>query len=192
MNDIDVTVPATKGVKAMDANVIRYRSISKSAELIIQLSNEACTDNMSDNSFRYRVTVDYKSPGMKDYQTYTGCGNYVPDIRLNDIWAVIQLDGTTLDPHNFKKGVPTIELNLAKNSLIGFDGCNRFRGSFEVTDNQIIFSNLAGTRMACPNMKISDRIAAAISGKQLRFTLNNGRLILSKNNKIVITLKHVD
>ncbi len=192
MSGIDIIFPASKGVKAMDADVIRYRSVNKSAELIVQISHRTCTDNMSDKSYHYSVTVDYKSQDMKNYQTYKGCGNFVYDLRLNDIWAIIQLGDETLKASDFKKGLPTIELNTSKETVIGFDGCNRFRGSFEVADKEIIFSNLAGTRMACQNMQISDRISSALDGKSFHFTLKNGKLILSKNNKTVMVLKHID
>jgi uncharacterized membrane protein len=192
MSGIDIYVPVVEGVRAMDADLVRFRSVSETAELIIQLSHISCTDNMSGEKFHYKVTVDYKTPDMKDYETYKGCGNDVPDMRLHDIWAIVQLGDQTLKPENFGKGLPTVELNVTKETVSGHNGCNRFRGSFEAGSNFIIFSQLAGTRMACPNMQISDRITAAISGKNLHFTLDNGKLILSKDNKTVMILKHID
>jgi hypothetical protein len=56
----------------------------------------------------------------------------------------------------------------------------------------IIFSNFAATKMACLNMKMSDRVTAAISGKSVEFNINGGKLIFTKNNKTVMVLKHID
>lgn len=188
----EIIVPAVEGVGAMDADVMRFRSKSESGELIIQISHLECLDNMSGEKFHFKVTVDYKTAEENDYTTYNGCGSYVPDPRLHDIWAIVKLGEETISPDDFLKGGPMVELNIAKEEVIGSDGCNRFRGRFEIMGNHIVFGNLAGTRMACPNMEISDRISQAISGENLIYKLKSGNLLFLKEGKIVMTLKHID
>lgn len=192
LNGVEIIVPAVEGVKAMDADVIRFRSVTESAELIIQLAHIECSDNMSGEKFHFKVTVDYKTSNETDYLTDEGCGNYVPDPRLHDIWAIAKLGEETINPENFAKGGPMLELNISKEKISGTDGCNRFHGSFEIRGNNIVFGKLAGTRMACPNMEVSNRISQAISGKNLTYKLKNGNLFLFEEEKTVMALKHID
>lgn len=86
LDGIDFNAPMVEPSKAMDTNVTRYRSVTESGEIIVQINRVACMDNMSGEAFNYRVTVDYKSSVDTDYQSFKGCGNFIPDPRLHDLW----------------------------------------------------------------------------------------------------------
>lgn len=122
---------------------------------------------------------------------FRGCGRYLGDYRLNDIWALEQLNGTPPDQANMPKGVPTLELQLSAQKVLGYGGCNRFQGKMEVTDNQIKFSQLAATRMACPNLQTETSLLKALSGNPLTFSLSEGKLTLT-NETTALTFKKLD
>ena len=44
----------------------------------------------------------------------------------------------------------TATLAFDGNAVAGTDGCNRFRGSYTINDDELLFGQLAGTMMACP------------------------------------------
>lgn len=62
-------------------------------------------------------------------------------------------------------------------SVSGSDGCNRFTGSVELGDNQRIeFSQLASTRMACPNMEDAKRVTDMLD-TAYRYLIDHDRLV---------------
>ncbi len=192
LDGLDFSAPAVEPVKAMDADVSRYRAVTESGEIIIQLNHKECTDSMSGEKFDYNVTVDFKTSKETDYKTYKGCGTYVPDYHLHDIWAIIEVDGIKVNPTNFKKDAPRIEINLTDNNVFGTDGCNTFRGSVNVERNTIYFGNLASTMMACfENTEISSKIGKILSNNKLTFKYENNPVFYDGDKK-VMELKHID
>lgn len=192
LSGIDIHTPPVDPVKAMDANVSRYRAVTTSGEITVQIFDTPCADTMADEIFQLKVQIDFKPKKNAASQIFNGCGNYVPDFRLHNIWLIEKVNETVLTSVDFNKEDPRLELFIADENVFGHDGCNGFRGKIEVKDGNIIFSNLAGTMMACPNMDISSEITKALSGKTLRYELIKGKLNLyDKNNKVLI-LKHID
>lgn len=62
-------------------------------------------------------------------------------------------------------------------SVSGHDGCNRFTGHVNLGDNQRIeFSELATTRMACPNMEDAQRVTAMLE-TAYRYLIDHDRLV---------------
>ena len=192
LDGLEFNAPAIEPVKAMDADITRYRSVTESGEIIIQLNHTECTDSMSGEKFDYSVSIDLKTSKDTDYKKYLGCGNYVPDYRLHDIWAIVEVDGLKIIPANFKKDAPRIEINLTKKNVFGTDGCNTFRGSVKVEKNTIQIGHLASTMMACiENNEISSKIGEILSNNYLTFKHENN-LIFYDNGKKVMELKHID
>ncbi len=193
LDGLEFIAPAVDPVKAMDANVIRYRSTTDSGEIIVQLNQSGCTDNMSGQKFDYNVTVDFKTSLETDYKTYKGCGNYVPDFRLHDIWAIIEVDGIKVNLESFNGKLPRIEFNITEYRVLGNDGCNSFNGSFKSEYKKIFIGNLASTMMACfENKEISSKIGKILSNSNLDYVIENNLLILSKDHNKVMVLKHID
>jgi len=192
LDGLDFNAPAVEPVKAMDANVSRYRTVTESGELIVQLNDTECTDSMSGKKFDYSVSVDFKASNEIDFKTYKGCGNYIPDYRLHNIWAIIEVDGIKVNPADFKKDAPRMEINLTDKMVFGTDGCNTFRGSAKVEKDYIQFGPLASTMMACAdNLEISSKIGKILSSKSLTFKMENN-LVFYDNGKKVMELKNID
>ncbi len=192
LNGIKFSCPPVKADVAMDTNVKRYRAVTESGEIIIQLNKSKCDDTMADKSYGYQVKVDFKTSKESNFTAYRGCGDYIPDMRLHDIWAIESVGETTLNQSDFMEKYPTIEINTYEGRANGNDGCNNLMGSVSFEPGKIDFGPMASTMMACPdNQEISRIIGQTLNGT-LDYTLNNNRLILSKNGKNVMTLRHVD
>jgi heat shock protein HslJ len=147
---------------------------------------------MSDDKFDHKVTVEYKEVTDKDYYKLSGCGNFVPDYRLNNIWTIETIDNKNLKEIDFMKGQPYIEINMKENRISGHDGCNNIMGGFRFEKNYIIIGNLAGTMMACPNLDISNLISKTLSNRKISYEFKNGKLYFIYQNKIIMTLKNTD
>jgi uncharacterized membrane protein/heat shock protein HslJ len=192
MNDIEFVSPSTKPISTINADIIRYLSASNSGEINITLNHTECVDNMSGERFQYKVTIDYKNSSKTEYKTFKGCGNYVPDPRLQDLWIVKEVDGILIDSEDFNGEIPRLELNPFENKISGNDGCNTFNGEIEVLNDTIIFGDLLGTLMACPNMDITSKITETISGKKLNYNIKNDKLYFLKNDIEVMVLHHAN
>jgi len=175
---------------SIDTKSITYRSTNDQGEMIITLSKEKCGDTMSDDSFSYRVSSQIRLKGKKEFDTYKGCGNFVPDPRLNGKWIIVKADSLAIDNLQLIK-LPELSINVYKGLVSGNDGCNLFNGSLEIQDNEIIFGMIAGTMMACPNIDTSSRITKSFVDKKLRFELKEN-LFFYEGEKEVMMLKQAE
>ncbi|MDB4174050.1 META domain-containing protein [Bacteroidia bacterium] len=59
---------------------------------------------------------------------------------------------------------PTLELYVADKRVLGNNGCNRLIGSLEIlTLTDLKFGPLAGTKMMCQNMELSNQFNANLA-----------------------------
>lgn len=82
-------------------------------------------------------------------------------ILLNDIWAVLSINGSdiTINPETDGIETPVLEISLADMEYRGSDGCNRFTGGIiELNEDSIKFGMAAATRKMCKNMEIPDQM----------------------------------
>lgn len=128
----------------------------------------------------------------KNQKTGTTDNDSTGDKRVHDIWAIIEFEGKKLHAEDFSGEMPMMEININTGQVMGTDGCNRFTGGVEVQKKYLIFSNLAGTRMACPKMEVGDKITKALSGKKLEFEIKENKMSLFEQQKKLMVLKHID
>ncbi|MEO6166246.1 MAG: META domain-containing protein [Chitinophagales bacterium] len=178
LNGFEITTPIPEGVKAMDSNVTFYSAKTEQGALTVQLAKQECINDMSGKKLDYSVTVDAKNNTDKDYTTYKGCGQYLSDYRLHDIWVLESINDKKLKQEDFMKGLPQLELNLTEKKVFGHTGCNNLNGSLEVLGKKIQFGNLATTRMACKNMEFENRYLNLLSGQTVTYRIEPGKLYL--------------
>lgn len=86
-------------------------------------------------------------------------------LQLHDIWALEAMNGMAVTEDNFSNfsKQPILELFIADKRIVGNDGCNSFFGSIESLDTaQIRFGKMGSTKMACPNMELSNTFTKAL------------------------------
>ncbi len=188
----EITTPVSEGVKAMDAQVVRYRAKTEQGEIIVQLARRECINSMSGVKFEYSVSVDMKQNIEKDYIRYEGCGTYTADYRINDIWVLEQINETTLKREDFLKGLPLLEINLAQRKVFGHTGCNNLNGAAEVQGKKISFGMFVTTRMACPNTDFENRYLASLQRRTIPYKIDSGKLQLQVGSDSVYTYNKID
>lgn len=82
LGGIEITTPAGKEIKSQDTNVTRFYSESEQGTIEVQLIKKICIDNMSGIENDYSVNVQVRQKADKVYQEFSGCGNYMADLRL--------------------------------------------------------------------------------------------------------------
>ena len=192
MDGLIYNAPAVKPEKAADGNVTRYRAVTESGEIIIHIYEKPCSDTMADKKFANEVRLEFKTSSEKDFKSYSGCGDYVPDFRLHDIYAIKEVDGRTVKPQDYGRNAPNLEINATEKFVLGNDGCNSFRGGIKFKPETLVFSGLASTLMAClDNQEISFKIGQTLNG-EVQYKFEDTHLVFYKNDKKVMVLQKVD
>jgi uncharacterized membrane protein len=172
--------PHTEPIIAADANVKRYHVSVESGTMQFQISQGECSDGMSDQIFPYHVTVDIKKGIDSVFTTFRGCGKYLMDYRLHDIWVLRTVNGKVIEPTTYGKEFPRIEINSKDKKFFGFEGTKEISGSlfsernllrFEVEDGgaeKIQFVKLL-TSVTTYRMDVGKLILENPSGLKLEF-----------------------
>jgi len=99
-------------------------------------------------------------------------------VRLLDTeWQLAEIRG---HPAGTGAGQKPVTLTLTRDGLraAGFSGCNRYSGSYQLKGDQLHFSQMAGTRMAClEGMELEQKYLEALP-QTVRFTMSGGELAL--------------
>jgi len=189
-NDFETfTAPAVEPIRAADANVKMYAAGIEEGDLKVKIVKGDCSDGMSDKKYGYRVTVQIKGRTDADFKTFEGCGDYITDYRLNDIWVLEKIGEETVTTSDFPNEFPRLEINARENTFFGFGGCNRLTGSI-FSERELLRFTAASTLMACQDTKESQFMKALNSS--VSYSIGNNRLRLSNPDGILLVFKKMD
>lgn len=183
--------PVPAPISPQDVAALNYRAEVESGALHVTIFPKTCTDDMSGIEYPYRVSVTVKEGDSGDFENFMGCGRFKGDYRLHDIWALTSIDGSDIDPADFPKGVPTMDLQIVNSKVYGLAGCNQYSGVANAQHQRITFGNLMSTKMACPALRVENQFMGAISGNSLQYELQGLQLILSDDEHRLV-FKKVD
>ena len=181
------STPAVEGIKAQDANVVRYRAVVESGEMIIQLYKQECINGSAGQKFPYKVSVEIKRGIDKDYNRVEGCGRFVFDERIHDIWVLQQLNNKAVTGPD----LPYIEFSTTDGRAMGKTGCNNFSGKADFKGNKLTLGPLAASRKYCANATYETDFLKAMSPGEMEYKVDNGKLYLARNGETII-FKKVD
>lgn len=99
-------------------------------------------------------------------------------------WALVQLFGAAASLGADARE-PFVALQSMDARIVGYAGCNRIAGRYELSGEQLRFSQIASTRMACPEMAVEDALLKAleatvrwrISGDELELRGSDGAAV---------------
>ena len=186
-----VVSPYVEPILAMDANVKLYRIKTEIAQLNIQISQQSCQNEMSGISFPYTVAVEYKKNTAPEFEKLKGCGQYITDYRLHDIWILEELGGVKINKKDFSKEFPLLEIYSKDNKFLGFAGCNRINGILFFENEKLQFTNIVITKMMCEPANKEIEFLKALQSVNT-YLIENNKLILSNQSGIKIKFKKID
>lgn len=186
-----LTADSMSRLTPMEPNVITYLVSAPQGDLMLRLTKEKCTDELTDFPLAYKVSAELKLEGELVAETYNGCGDFVPDPRLNGKWQIIRADTLLIQSDQFDNRIPELNMDVYEGLVYGNDGCNTFRGSLSSKDQEIIFGMMAGTLMACPHMDLSSVITATFVNKKLKYEFKKD-LVLRDGEKKVLVLRRLE
>ena len=112
------------------------------------------------------------------------------DVRLHDIWALESINGEEFIRKNQTNNHPLIEIYLKEERLHGNAGCNNINGKVDVDGNNISFSNIITTEMACPG-DLEQRFLAALESID-NYKIEKLRLLLYEGEKERLVFRKID
>ena len=177
--------------QAQDAPVLRYRALAGAGELTVTIAQRACTNSMSGEALPYTVTVQARTAAQPAARAFAGCGRYLGDSRLHDLWALESIDGQAVAAAQFDQKKPYLELNLTTGQVLGFSGCNGLGGSLTPERAGVRFGILRGTMLACPALAFEQKFRGALSEQSFSCQVENRRLML-KNRVNTLVFRKFD
>lgn len=188
MGEEEISVPAPEQDKTPGAPEVHYRKTINNGLLKIIISRKNCVDNMSGEKRDYEVKIRMEKKGEK-VRELSGCGRYIADARLHDVYVLEKFEGKTLRAGDFPRGVPDIDLQPGAGKVFGFGGCNRFFGELSAGNRSLRFEKIGSTLMACDGVDIETRFFRALSEKELPYRLENGKLYLGTGKNEMVFRK---
>jgi len=189
--EFEYNSPPVEPDLAQDSPVKRYRVETESGEMIVNVHQKRCMDTMSGQEFSHEVRVSFKWGVDSSFTEFTGCGRFVPDRALHDIWGLIEFNGVKYPNENMPGG-STLELFPEDERVLFSDGCNSFRGAFHTEGRQIHFGNMAGTLKACPDKKINPEIATGITMTDYQYDREGRELVFYSDSIAVYRWRKID
>lgn len=183
--------PTVEAIKAMDANVKMYKVSNETTSATITIQQLDCQDSMSGEISPYSVKVEIKNNSELETKKLSGCGKYLTDYRLHDIWVLEELNGYKVFATDFQKEMPRIEINSAENRFSGYGGCNAISGSIFYEKDLLRFSKVLSTLMACPQGNKEGEFTKALQSTTT-YSIENNQLILSNPSGKLAVFKKVD
>jgi heat shock protein HslJ len=131
-----VVVPTPAPVREGDTT--RYASRARGHDVAVAIVDALCHDGMSGIAYPRTVTVTL------DGRELRGCGGEAAEALQGGAWTVDSIGGAPVAGGSH----PTLEFG-ADGRVSGNASCNRFSGHYALHGEEISFSRLVSTRMAC-------------------------------------------
>jgi heat shock protein HslJ/uncharacterized membrane protein len=187
----NLSYSSVKPIRAMDANIKTYKASNATSSILISIQQIDCQDSMSGAISPYKVSIEIKNNTETNSQKIEGCGKYITDYRLHDIWVLEELNGYKIFISDFQKELPRIEIHAAENRFMGFGGCNSISGSLFFENDLLRFNNITSTLMACAENNKEDKFVKTLQSVTT-YSIKNNRLTLSNPSGKLLVFKKVD
>ncbi|REG99420.1 META domain-containing protein [Flavobacterium aquicola] len=144
---------------------------------------------MSGDKLPYSVRIEIVKEGQSI--KLSGCGNYITDFRLHDIWVLEKLNGEIVTSENFARELPNLEINSISNTFMGFAGCNRMNGTIFFEKGLLRFTDVVTTKMACGENN-KEVVFLKTLQSTTHYKVENLRLTLTNSSGNKLVFKKVD
>lgn len=183
--DFEVNIQTLgEGLKGSDAT---YQVANGDGELtiIIKTKENPFADK---DALAFDVSLSFKDLNSKKEQTFAGEGEFYGAIRLHDIWVLEQINGEKIDIAQDTQR-PYMEIHLDKCQVMGNLVCNTFTSDVYFGREQITFSYLMSTKIACPNLNVEQRFAQVMGAKTFNYRFEELQLTLENETDTLTFIK---
>jgi heat shock protein HslJ len=162
----------------------KYTSKSSKAKITITVLRNSVKIDKRDSIF-YSVKVKIKDTRKKT-RTFTGNGYYYADTRLVDIWLTKKIYGNDFKQSKYSRDSSFISFSINYHSASGIAGCNFYSFEADFRGSVITFRGPTVTLEMCDNNNEEMKFLGAISGKDIKYKIENDNLYLIDGDKTVL------
>jgi uncharacterized lipoprotein YbaY/heat shock protein HslJ len=181
------TVAMTGDYLATERKYLKFRNIPGSPLLVTFAGRLEQRTGMEGKPVEQMVIEKFNGSEPKVSCSSAISGNSMSMANLKDTyWKLVDLDGKRIPIAPSHKRQIRITLASEGSRVIGFSGCNQFTGTFKQTDNELKFSQMAGTMMACgsPYMELEHKVLKML-GATTAYRIKGEQLFLFNENKVI-------
>ena len=186
-----IVFPSVEPIKAMDANVKMYKLSNEQATATVTIQQLDCQDSMSGAISPYKVSIEIKNNSELQSKKVEGCGKYITDYRLHDIWVLEELNGYKVFIADYQRELPRIEIHAQENTFMGFGGCNSISGTIFYEKDLLRFTKVISTLMACAPGNKEGEFTKALQSTTA-YSIGDNRLTLSNPSGKLLVFRKVD
>lgn len=175
-------IPVFKKTEEKDQTIFSVSSGDTTLDII--LNDSPCPYQTTSNTTKM-VSVKLGT------RTYSGCGQYLYNNQLNDVWELTSINSQPVSKKDFGGKIPSLYFQLASGEIEGYDGCAGFKGKVSIQGTRIKFSTLTGLAGNCKNPIVRNIISDHLNQKMADYQLsqNNLLLYLEDDSKLLFTRK---
>jgi heat shock protein HslJ len=123
-------------------------------------------------------------------QLFQGCGKFLQDYRLQNIWRLEVDNNQPVSSANYGSELPRLEFFLNEGRLVGSDGCSDFRTTFELKGNQLKFGAISSNSVNCTPASLY--LKRRMELQSIMFRIEGTRLILLFSDDSAVIFKRND
>jgi len=108
-------------------------------------------------------------------------------------WVFKTIGGSDVVKEKAGKVFPFINFNIVSGSISGNTGCNEFNGNVVESSGAMSFSSMTTTKMFCSEATYETEITSVFFSKnQFKYKIDNGKLSINMDDKVLMTLLKSD
>lgn len=181
------SVAMTGDYLATERNYLKARNIPSSPLLVTfegKLEQRAAMEGASNEQM---VIEKFNGSQSKATCSSETSGSGMSTANLQDTyWKLVDINGRKIPIAPSHKRQIRITLASEGSRLMGFSGCNQLTGTYVQKDNELRFSQMAGTMMACvsPYMELESQVLKMLSATT-SYRIKGEYLFLLKGNQVI-------
>ena len=102
-------------------------------------------------------------------------------------WVVVELKGVPVQQSGGRRDAHIV-FEVAEKRFTGNGGCNQINGNYTLNKNEIKFTDVIATKMACNDIEFENTFLSALSSID-RYEVNGNDLLLKKRRETVLVLR---
>ncbi len=102
-------------------------------------------------------------------------------------WVVVELKGVPVQQSGGRRDAHIV-FEVGEKRFTGNGGCNPINGNYSLDKNEIRFTDVVATKMACNDIEFENAFLAALSSVD-RYEVNGNDLLLKKRRETLLVLR---
>ncbi len=102
-------------------------------------------------------------------------------------WVVVEMRGVPVQQSGGRRDAHIV-FEVAEKRFTGNGGCNQINGNYILDKNEIKFTDVIATKMACSDIEFENAFLSTLSNVD-RYEVNGNDLLLKKRKEILLVLR---